>query len=149
GYLLPKVNERLSFIPTVLLTGFIWGLWHAPLTAIGHNYGLDYVGFPYLGILAMCCFCIVFGTFLSYITVKSKSCLPAAIAHGAMNGFAGGAIVFSVTGGNPFIGPYPVGVVGGIAFIAVAVIICIRMRKAPLWTNPVPAAMPAPVYSEQ
>ena len=26
GYLLPKVAERMKFLPTVLLTGFIWGI---------------------------------------------------------------------------------------------------------------------------
>ena len=30
------------------------------------------------------------------------------------------ALLFSVTGGNPFVGPLPVGVVGGSAFIVVA-----------------------------
>ena len=143
GYLLPKVNERLSFIPTVLVTGVIWGLWHAPITAIGHNYGLGYPGYPYLGIFAMCCFCVVAGTFLSYVTVKAKSCLPAAIGHGAINGFGSIGIFFSATGGNPFVGPFPVGIVGGTALIIVAVVICIRMRKEPRWTQPAPINSPA------
>ena len=41
GYLVPKVSERLRIVPTLLVTGVIWGLWHAPITAIGHNYGND------------------------------------------------------------------------------------------------------------
>ena len=40
GYLLPKVAERMKFLPTVLLTGFIWGIWHAPIIVAGHNYGM-------------------------------------------------------------------------------------------------------------
>ena len=135
GYVLPKVNERLSFIPTVLVTGALWGLWHAPVTVIGHNYGLGYPGFPYLGIFAMCCFCIAVGVFLSYLTIKSKSCIPAALAHGSMNGFAAASMMFSVSGGNPFIGPLPTGLIGGSAFLVVALIICLRMKDAPLWVS--------------
>lgn len=129
GYLLPKVNERLPFVPTVLATGVIWGLWHAPLTAIGHNYGTGYPGWPFLGIFAMCLFCIVIGTLFSYLTIKAKSCLPAVIGHGAVNGFVSAGALFSLSGGNPFVGPMPIGIIGGIGFIAAAVICCILMRK--------------------
>lgn len=129
GYLVPKVYERMSFIPTVLLTGVIWGLWHAPLTVIGHNYGVGYPGWPFLGIFAMCIFCIVIGTLFSYLTLKAKSCLPAVIGHGAVNGFVSAAVLFSVSGGNPFIGPMPIGIIGGVGFIAAAAACCVLMRK--------------------
>jgi len=135
GYLLPKVNEHLAFIPTILVTGVIWGLWHAPLTAIGHNYGLDYPGFPWLGILTMCGFCTAAGTFLSYLTIKSKSCIPAALAHGSINGFAAVGLYFSASMGNPFIGPSAVGVLGGSGLIIAAVVICLRLRIEPLWPS--------------
>lgn len=129
GYLVPKVNERLSFVPTVLVTGVIWGLWHAPLTVIGHNYGVGYPGWPFLGIFAMCIFCIVIGTLFSYLSLKAKSCLPAVIGHGAVNGFVGAAALFSLSGGNPFIGPMPIGILGGIGFIAAAIVCCALMRR--------------------
>lgn len=144
GYLLPKVNERLSFVPTILVTGVIWGLWHAPLTALGHNYGMDYAGWPVLGIFAMCCFCIAIGTFLSYITIKAKNCLPAVLAHAALNGVAAAAVYLTISGGNPFIGPMPTGVIGGIGFIATAVIICIKMRKDPGTWMKSPDGIPSP-----
>lgn len=129
GYLVPKVNERLSFVPTVLVTGVIWGLWHAPLTVIGHNYGVGYPGWPLLGIFAMCIFCIVIGTLFSYLSLKAKSCLPAVIGHGAVNGFVGAAALFSLSGGNPFIGPMPIGILGGIGFIVAAIVCCALMRR--------------------
>lgn len=129
GYLVPKVYERMPFIPTVLVTGVIWGLWHAPLTVIGHNYGVGYPGWPFLGIFAMCIFCIVIGTLFSYLTLKAKSCLPAVIGHGAVNGFVSAAVLFSVSGGNPFIGPMPIGIIGGVGFIAAAIVCCALMRK--------------------
>ena len=68
GYLLPKMSKKLHAVPMLLITGVIWGLWHAPLTALGHNYGTGYAGYPVTGILAMCGFCLVIGIFLSFIT---------------------------------------------------------------------------------
>ena len=120
GYLVPKVSTHLRSVPTPLITGVIWGLGHAPLTVIGHNYGTGYPTWPLGGIAAMCLFCVVVGIFLTYVTVRTGSCLAAAIGHGAINGFVSAALLFSVTGGNPFVGPLPVGVVGGSAFIVVA-----------------------------
>lgn len=121
GYLLPHLLERFSIIPTLLISGIIWGLWHAPITLIGHNYGLGYAGYPFTGIAAMCLFCIVVGVFMSYVTLRTGSCLPAVFAHGMVNGSAAMGLIFSATGGNPFVGPAPTGIVGGAFFIAAAV----------------------------
>lgn len=77
GYLLPKMRKQLPTLPTLLITGVIWGLWHAPLTAIGHNYGAGYPGFPFTGIAMMCLLCIVWGIFMAYVTLKTESCIPA------------------------------------------------------------------------
>lgn len=120
GYLVPKMATHLRIVPTLLVTGVIWGLWHAPLTIIGHNYGVGYPGWPFVGIAAMCVFCIVLGIFLTYVTVRTGSVLAAAIGHGAVNGFVAAGVMFSLTGGNPFVGPMPVGILGGSAFIVVA-----------------------------
>ena len=120
GYLVPKVSTHLRSVPPLLVTGIVWGLWHAPLTIIGHNYGTGYPTWPIGGIAAMCLFCIVVGIFLTYVTVRTGSCLAAAIGHGAINGFVSAALLFSVTGGNPFVGPLPVGIIGGSAFVVVA-----------------------------
>jgi len=125
GYLLPKMSKKLSAIPMLLVNGVIWGLWHAPLTAIGHNYGIDYPGFPFTGIGAMCGFCIVIGVFLSYVALKTESCIPAVLGHGAINSIGAIGIYFTKDGGNPFIGPAPTGIIGGIAFIVVAIMMCI------------------------
>ena len=129
GYLLPKVSKHFSTIPTLLITGIIWGLWHAPLTIIGHNYGLGYPGFPFTGIAMMCVFCIVMGIFLSYVSLKTKSCIPAILGHGAVNGIGAIGIYFTADGGNPFIGPAPMGIVGMIPFIIVAIFMVIHLNR--------------------
>ena len=130
GYLLPKVSKHFSTIPTLLITGIIWGLWHAPLTIIGHNYGLGYWGFPLTGIAMMCVFCIVLGIFLSYVTLKTKSCIPAILAHGAINGIAAIGMYFTYDGGNPFIGPVPTGIIGMIPFILAAIPMVIHLNRS-------------------
>ena len=129
GYLLPKMRNLLPTVPLLLVTGIIWGLWHAPLTIIGHNYGLGYWGFPFTGIAMMCVFCIVLGIFLSYITLKTNSCIPAILAHGAINGIAAMGIYFTYDGGNPFVGPAPTGIIGMIPFIVVAVFMVLNLKK--------------------
>lgn len=125
GYLLPKMAKKMPMLPMLLINGIIWGLWHAPITALGHNYGMGYPGFPFTGIAAMCGFCVVMGIFLSYVSLKTQSCIPAILGHGAINSIAGIGIYCTTDGGNPFVGPAPTGIVGGIPFIIVAVIMVI------------------------
>lgn len=132
GYLLPKMLQKHGILPTLLINGVIWGLWHAPLTALGHNYGMGYKGFPVTGILAMCIFCIIMGVIFSYITIRTGSCLPAVLAHGSLNGFAAAPLFFTDgTDINPFIGPAPTGIIGGCAFIICAVIMTVWLVKKP------------------
>lgn len=129
GYLLPKMMNKFKLLPMLLINGVIWGLWHAPITALGHNYGLGYAWFPFMGIFAMCIFSTVFGTILSYLTIKTKSCIAAVIAHGSINGFAGVSMYFTFDGGNPFVGPAPTGIVGGSAFIVIAIVLYFLLKK--------------------
>ena len=129
GYLLPKMKNLLPTVPMLLVTGIIWGLWHAPLTIIGHNYGLDYWGFPFTGIAMMCLFCITLGIFLSFVTLKTGSCIPAILAHGAINGIAAIGIYFTHDGGNPFVGPAPTGIISMIPFMIVAAFMVLNLRK--------------------
>lgn len=122
GFLLPRMLKQFKVVPALLLSGVIWGLWHAPLTVMGHNYGVDYPGYPFAGILAMCLFCTVLGIILSYVTIKTKSCIPAIMGHGTLNGFAAAGLLFSSTEHpyNVFLGPAPTGLIGGAGFIVLA-----------------------------
>lgn len=129
GYLMPKLAKRMSIAPALLISGVIWGLWHAPITALGHNYGLGYPGWPVTGVLAMCCFCVVCGIFLSYLTIRTGSCLAAALGHGAINALAGASTLFAVAGVSPFIGPAPTGIIGGCGLILAAVAMLYDLRR--------------------
>ncbi len=133
GYLLPKVAGRMTFLPTVLLTGLVWGIWHAPIIITGHNYGTQYPGYPWWGIVAMCVFCIIVSTLFSYITLKTNSCWPAVFAHGMLNGTASVGVIFLADpmAYDRFVGPVPTGIIGAAAYIVVAVwIVCTNKQKS-------------------
>lgn len=129
GYMVPKMAESMKTVPMLIVSGVIWGLWHAPLTIVGHNYGMEYWGYPFTGILAMCLFCTVVGIFMAYITLKTKSCIPAVLAHGAMNAFASVGIYFTKDGGNAFVGPAPTGILGMISFIVLDIFLVKALIK--------------------
>lgn len=125
GYLLPQMLKKYSVVPTLLVTGVIWGLWHAPLTVMGHNYGIGYPGFPVVGILAMCVFCTAVGIILSYMTIRTKSCIPAILGHGMLNGFASVGIYYTSLEHpyDVFLGPMPTGLIGGMGFLILAAVL--------------------------
>ncbi len=85
GYMMPKMIRIFGRTKAFIVGGIVWGLWHAPLTCIGHNFGTDYAGYPYVGILKMCLMCILFGILLTILTEKSDSVWPAAIMHAVVN----------------------------------------------------------------
>ena len=85
AYMNPKMESLLGKPATVIIGGMLWGVWHAPLTVVGHNFGTDYLGFPWLGIVLMSIICICTGMFLMWVTQKTGSIYPAAIAHSANN----------------------------------------------------------------
>ena len=135
GFLFPKMREGRSFVRTAILVGIIWGLWHAPVIAYGHNYGkvvgTDPWGDIVLAIIGMCVFCIILTFLFGYISEKADSVWPAVLAHGSVNGGAGLGLLFltSPEAANAFIGPTPVGIIGAIPFILVAFWIAVVVTK--------------------
>ena len=85
AYMMPKLKSFMGKYPALIVGGIIWGLWHAPLTCVGHNFGTDYPGFPYVGIILMCLYCILLGGILTYVTEKTGSVWPAVFLHGVNN----------------------------------------------------------------
>ena len=94
GYMMPKLMELMPKPAAVIAGGVIWGLWHAPLTVAGHNFGVDYPGYPFVGIGLMCVMCTVLNAFLTLITEKTKSVYPAAFCHAVNNNLGFGVLFF-------------------------------------------------------
>lgn len=83
GYLLKQFAGK-KFLSTAIIIGAIWGLWHAPLILMGHNFP-DH---PVIGVLIMTISCMCLAPIVQYIRVKSGSVIAAAIFHGTFNAFA-------------------------------------------------------------
>ena len=129
GYMMPKLRRKIKFAPAVLLGGIIWGLWHAPLIAMGHNYGTEYAGAPWAGIAMMCLFCIALGTLFTWWSERAGSVWPAVIGHGAVNGFAAAPMYFVAANDAPLLGPTVAGLIGGWALLAAAIAVMIIYRR--------------------
>lgn len=85
GYMMPKMIKLWGVRKAVIIGGILWGIWHWPLTYVGHNFGTGYFGYPYTGFVAMCVMCVFMGILLTYVTCKSGSIWPAVILHAVNN----------------------------------------------------------------
>lgn len=125
AYLQPKLMP-LGGKKALLLMGLIWGVWHWPVIAMGHNYGLGYRGAPWLGMLAMVWFTLVAGTFLGWAALRAGSVWPAVIGHGAVNGMAQIGMIFAKGTPNLLLGPMPVGVIASLPWALAALWVFLR-----------------------
>lgn len=82
-----------------------------------------------LGIVAMCIFTTACGSFFAWLTIRSKSCLSAVFAHGALNGCSSAPLMSVATTTNPFIGPAATGIIGGAGFLIVGIACLVALRR--------------------
>ncbi len=89
GFLLPELLP-LGQWKAILLSGTIWGIWHAPAILQGHNYPSQ----PVLGVFMMLVFCVLAGTLLSWVYLRTASPWAPALGHGSINAIAGLPVLF-------------------------------------------------------
>lgn len=121
--LLLKETQELGFLKSNLLIGVIWGLWHAPIILMGHNFP-DY---PIIGVGMMVLLTTALAFPFAYSRLKTKSILAPCVMHGMINGTAGSFAYFA-HGGNDLIGGMA-GVAGVIVISTVGVCIFLFDRK--------------------
>jgi membrane protease YdiL (CAAX protease family) len=80
GYLQGELI-KMGKVRGILLVGVIWGLWHAPIIAMGYNYP----GHPVLGVLLMTLMTVAWAFVLGYAVLKSQSVWLAAFLHVLLN----------------------------------------------------------------
>jgi len=114
GWLL-KQFEGVTFLKASLIIGVFWGIWHAPLIAMGHNYAQH----PFIGLGMMIVCCVLLTPVIQYIRVKSKSVITAAIFHGTLNAGAGMSLMY-IDNFNDLLG----GSAGLAGFLVLLVINC-------------------------
>lgn len=127
AYLLPKLLP-LGKRKSLILSSLIWGVWHWPVIAMGHNYGLDYPGFPWLGMIATVWFTLSIGIFFGWLALKAESVWPAVFAHGALNGIAAIGLFFTQPPYSMLLGPSPAGIIGVLPFTLVSIVIWARLK---------------------
>ncbi len=150
GYLLPRLLP-LGQWPALLISGVVWGLWHAPVVLLGYNYPAH----PSTGWLIMVGMTLVWGTLLGWTRLATGSVWPAVIAHGAINGAAGIVGIFYRAGTS--VDTALVGVTGITGWVLPLLVIAflaltgrLPVRDAPDLAPPPaePQAAPAPGASE-
>jgi membrane protease YdiL (CAAX protease family) len=95
GYLLPQLLP-LGQWPALLISGAIWGLWHAPVILMGFDYPQHRV----LGVALIMVFCMIVGTILGWTRLATGSVWPATLGHAAVdaNEVMGGVFVLLPAG---------------------------------------------------
>ncbi|HPL54287.1 MAG TPA: CPBP family intramembrane metalloprotease [Bacillota bacterium] len=109
--LLQREFGYMGFWKSSAIIGVVWGIWHAPIILQGHNYPQH----PLAGVLMMIIFTLLLSPIFSYVRLKAKSVIAAAIIHGSLNAVVGLSTMV-VKGGNDL----TVGVTGLAGFIVLA-----------------------------
>jgi CAAX protease family protein len=120
GFLWDRLR-RYGFKGKIAL-GVIWGLWHAPIIALGYNFPVH----PRLGILFMVFLTISMTFPLTYLRDRTQSVYSSSIAHGMIN--ASGVLSLIAIGKNELIGGIA-GLVGCVAIILAWLITVSAVRQ--------------------
>jgi len=128
GFLLPRLLP-LGRWPAILVSGAIWGFWHAPVVAQGLNYPSQPI---LLGIPMTIVFCVLGGTFLSWLYLETGSSWVAGLAHASINAWGNLPLVFLLPGINLLLGGTVASISGWVAWgILISVLIFTRRLPDP------------------
>lgn len=109
--LLQRLLAPMGFWRSSVVIGVLWGLWHAPIVLLGHNYPEH----PQLGVLMMVVFCVLVSPLASWLRLRAGTTFSAAIFHGTINALGGFAVLFVVGGSD-----LTRGMTGAVGFVALA-----------------------------
>ena len=120
GWLLPALRP-LGVWPALLLSGALWGFWHAPLILLGYNFGEPNP----LGLAMMVVGSMLIGVIIGWTRLHTGSVWPAVLAHGAFNASAGMGALFLAAGEVP--PPTLAGPIGVAMWLVCAVVIAVMV----------------------
>ncbi len=93
GWLVPALRP-LGVWPALVLSGAIWGLWHAPVILLGYNYQRP----DLVGLACMVLWTILPGVLLGWLRLRTASVWPAVFAHAAINATTSTALILLASG---------------------------------------------------
>lgn len=132
GWLTPQLLP-LGVIPTIAITGVIWGLWHTPIILLGHNYP----HLPgWLAVLCMVIFCTLIGGVLAWLAIRTNSVWPAALGHSTINAIGGLPLLFSA---DPTFDTAQVGLTGTTGWIVIGLVLVVLLATRSFRPARVPA----------
>ena len=79
AYLAPRLKEIYGVKKSILMTGFIWGIWHLPLNLFYYSDGL--LTSQIYSVIIQLVFCTFLGIFLTYAYNKTKSIWAPVMIH--------------------------------------------------------------------
>lgn len=118
GWLLPSLRP-LGTWPALILSGAIWGLWHAPIILLGYNFGQPNL----IGVALMVGACVLDGILIGWLRLRSASVWPSVFAHGAVNATAGFLLLVAAAGTHA--SPVLAGPLGVVTWIVMALVIAV------------------------
>jgi len=81
GFLQPRLLKAgFGLWPAMIITGVIWGVWHAPVMMRG-----QYPGHPYLGALLTIPYCVLLAIIFGWLLISSGSVWVVAVAHASLD----------------------------------------------------------------
>lgn len=129
GHLLPRLAP-LGGVRAAILVGLAWGFWHAPLIVLD---GYNYPGHPWLGVLMMMLFTTLLSLIFAWLRFRSGSIWPSTLAHAAINGQAGIAILLLSQGDSLL--RAPIGLLGLVPTLIFAVFLAATRRVRAIADN--------------
>lgn len=129
GWLLTSLTP-LGTWPALAVSGAVWGLWHMPVTLLGHNFGLT----DWRGVVLMTIGCVAWGIILGWTRLRTASVWPAVIAHGALNAAGGAYMWFFAAGTEPL--PALVNPMGVSGWIVIAVLVVVLVATGQFRQQP-------------
>lgn len=117
GFLANELRP-LGVVRANLVTGVLWGLWHAPIIVVmGHNYPTQ----RGWGVLVMVAWTVPLSFVLWWVRERAGSVFAAACAHGCFNGTIG-LFAFLIVGGSELVA-LPVGLLLAVAVTVLAAVL--------------------------
>jgi len=154
AYLLPRLMERFAGVEhanaaaddlahagqqgmagarrMALLVGLIHGVWHWPLFFLSTRLDSS-SAFPFA--LVYLVFTCSLSVLLSWATLRSGSVWPAALGHGAVNATSSLAGYLLKGPAIPMLGPAPTGLLGGLGYLLVALMLLFGRTKFAGWVS--------------